>query len=376
LPPDINKSESYWSIEGENIRFGFSSITEVGWAAANAITNGQPYVSYADFCQKAPGETNKKHAMALVKAGAFDSVDDREYLLGQVNQWDGNTIKFVVKMSCGCERKKTVKLTPNQIEALLESKSYTSDGPEFEKEYIAMRLREKAEASVPDTKCTKHKDATVVDWEERHDTYTVAEWMRESPGKEPNGYTPPTPQEIALAERESLNISMTAGSPVVRYYDFIEDRIMTEEEVEATPKQPQRKKVRGSYVHGSRCGCDQCEQSRVIVGGEITRWKEITTKTGKKMAFATLAFGADTYDLTFFPEVWKREKDYIKEPTAFMVKGNKNDRGSITVTDIFDVIEVAADDGWEPPPISKPKKAKVVSINTGVKFNSKMKAAA
>ena len=53
-------------------------------AAAKSIVDRRPYKSFMDFVKDTPPDTNKKHAMALVKGGAFDSVEEREFLLGKV----------------------------------------------------------------------------------------------------------------------------------------------------------------------------------------------------------------------------------------------------------------------------------------------------
>ena len=63
--------------------------------------------------------------------------------------------------------------------------------------------------------------------EEQFDIYTVAEWMRDHPGEQPDKCEPPTVSELASYERDALNISMTTGSIGVRYFDFISERIMT-----------------------------------------------------------------------------------------------------------------------------------------------------
>ena len=39
--------------------------------------------------------------------------------------------------------------------------------------------------------------------------------------------------------------------------------------------------------------------------------------------------------------------------TAFLVSGQKNDRGNITVNEMVDVVELAEEQGWEPPPLQK-----------------------
>lgn len=88
LPPDINKSESDFTIEDNSkIRFGLSAIKNVGGAAIQTILEGRKtghFKSLEDFCQKVNLSTvNKKTIESLIKAGAFDSFGNRANLLMQ-----------------------------------------------------------------------------------------------------------------------------------------------------------------------------------------------------------------------------------------------------------------------------------------------------
>ena len=77
LKPDINKSFTKFTVEGNKIRFGLGSIKNVGIAAVDSITserskNGD-FVDFGDFCERIYGESvNKKCIESLIKAGAFD----------------------------------------------------------------------------------------------------------------------------------------------------------------------------------------------------------------------------------------------------------------------------------------------------------------
>jgi DNA polymerase III alpha subunit len=159
--------------------------------------------------------------------------------------------------------------------------------------------------------------------------------------------------EIASYERDALNISMTTGSIGVRYYDFISERIMSAEEIEATPRKPKRKKVAGKMYHGSWCRCDECVASAVVVGGEITRLAPITTQNKQKMAFADMVFGSDSYTLTLFPDQFREYGALLRQQTAFLVAGQKSDRGGIIANEIVDVVAVAEEQGWTPPPLQR-----------------------
>jgi DNA polymerase-3 subunit alpha len=86
LPPDINKSESEFSIEDKTkIRFGLSAIKNVGQAAIEAILDARkdkPFTSFQDFCMRVDlSKVNKKTLESLIKAGAMDTFGNRASLL-------------------------------------------------------------------------------------------------------------------------------------------------------------------------------------------------------------------------------------------------------------------------------------------------------
>ncbi len=75
LPPDINKSQNEFSIEGKSIRFGLSAIKNVGSAAIDSIIQARStgdFVSFTDFLNKVDlRKVNKKTLESLIKVGAF-----------------------------------------------------------------------------------------------------------------------------------------------------------------------------------------------------------------------------------------------------------------------------------------------------------------
>jgi DNA polymerase-3 subunit alpha len=86
LPPDINKSQSDFSIENKtSIRFGLSAIKNVGEAAIEVILaarSQKPFISLQDFCSRVNMSTvNKKTMESLIKAGAMDNFGNRASLL-------------------------------------------------------------------------------------------------------------------------------------------------------------------------------------------------------------------------------------------------------------------------------------------------------
>ena len=77
LKPDVNKSETKFTVDNGKIRFGLGSIKNVGVAVVDSIVlerekNGL-YKSFTDFCERIQDEAvNKKCIESLIKAGAFD----------------------------------------------------------------------------------------------------------------------------------------------------------------------------------------------------------------------------------------------------------------------------------------------------------------
>ncbi len=85
LPPDINKSEYSFNIEGVSIRFGLSAIKNVGQAAIDSILMARakgPFKSFKDFLYRVDlRKVNKKTVESLVKAGSFSQFGNRATLL-------------------------------------------------------------------------------------------------------------------------------------------------------------------------------------------------------------------------------------------------------------------------------------------------------
>ena len=80
LPPDINKSEVDFSVEGDAIRFGLAAIKNVGRGMIDAILAERletgPFASLHEFCRRICDSTVTRSAVeCLIKAGAFDSIN-------------------------------------------------------------------------------------------------------------------------------------------------------------------------------------------------------------------------------------------------------------------------------------------------------------
>ncbi|HEX6810427.1 MAG TPA: DNA polymerase III subunit alpha [Planctomycetota bacterium] len=79
LPPSVNLSQRYFSVEAKSIRYGLGAIKGVGTRAADAIAaerrRGGDFSSLEDLCERLDGNMLNKTALeALVQAGALDGL--------------------------------------------------------------------------------------------------------------------------------------------------------------------------------------------------------------------------------------------------------------------------------------------------------------
>lgn len=91
LSPDVNISDSGFTPDGKDIRYGLSAIRGVGAKAFTGIQSRRPYSSLADFFTRSPANClNSGVATALAHSGAFDSLCvSRESLVAVVDKFVG-----------------------------------------------------------------------------------------------------------------------------------------------------------------------------------------------------------------------------------------------------------------------------------------------
>lgn len=79
LPPDINRSRTFFHVENGAIRFGLAALKNVGVSFIEAVVaerdaNGL-FTDFADFVERMlPAQLNKRQVEYLIKAGAMDSL--------------------------------------------------------------------------------------------------------------------------------------------------------------------------------------------------------------------------------------------------------------------------------------------------------------
>lgn len=76
LPPDINRSNKFFSIEGDNVRYGLMGIKNVGEQAMEYVLNERKngkFKDIRDLLERCAGQINKRMLESLIKGGALDS---------------------------------------------------------------------------------------------------------------------------------------------------------------------------------------------------------------------------------------------------------------------------------------------------------------
>ncbi|HEY6635475.1 MAG TPA: DNA polymerase III subunit alpha, partial [Acidimicrobiia bacterium] len=78
LVPDVNESESDFTVHDGRIRFGLSAIRNVGEGVVEKVAEartGEPFTSFLDFVDRVDlSALNKRTVESLIKAGAFDAL--------------------------------------------------------------------------------------------------------------------------------------------------------------------------------------------------------------------------------------------------------------------------------------------------------------
>jgi len=81
LRPDVNRSKLNFTIDGNSIRQGLSSIKNIGSKAADILVGNSPYKNFTDFISKTKGRAvTKRVVKALIDAGCFDNICTKQSL--------------------------------------------------------------------------------------------------------------------------------------------------------------------------------------------------------------------------------------------------------------------------------------------------------
>jgi DNA polymerase-3 subunit alpha len=83
--------------------------------------------------------------------------------------------------------------------------------------------------------------------------------------------------------------------------------------------------------------------SKVLLYGQVTNLREIPTKSGNRMAFATLEDTDGVVDLTVFPEPFKAGAGYLRSRDVLLVRGKVDDteKGRVVLAEDIRLLEHA-----------------------------------
>lgn len=105
LPPDINRSQDSFTLDGDGIRFGLAAIKNVGTGAIQAIleersTNGS-FRDFEDFCLRIDTRrVNKRVMESLIMCGAFDSMGHKRSQLFAALEQGLNISRVKKRLAC------------------------------------------------------------------------------------------------------------------------------------------------------------------------------------------------------------------------------------------------------------------------------------
>ena len=281
LKPEINRSNTKFTVEDGKIRFGLGSIKNVGTVPVDNIVkernqNG-PFKSFTDFCERIADEAvNKKCIESLIKAGTFDEFEQtRSTLLASFE---------------------------SIIDSIQSSKKKGMDG----------------QVSMFDLGSTEEKE------ELKEIQYTFEE-HEELPNK-----------ELLSLEKEMLGIYIS-GHPLEKLRTQIEmqtniNTIQLRQIDEQMNSQIRMEEVTNNETNKFADG------QRVKYAGIITSIKKKYTKNNKIMAFVTIEDLYGTAEIICFENAYINAGESLVEDNIVLVDGRLSIREDDTTTIIANEI--------------------------------------
>jgi DNA polymerase-3 subunit alpha len=263
-PPDINKSNREFTIDGDSIVFGLAPIKNIGEGPVTNILeekelNGK-YTNFLDFLKRVNlSKVNRLKVESLVKAGAFDSIapNRKSLLVAAEKYWEyrKQLKSFESKLITYMNRKEKAKQRLNNIEA----------GVLSDKGRPLKPLKNPPYPEEPET-------PTIIHLEE-------------------------TDQEQLLEDEHTLLGYYITEHPLDSYE--IDDRLMSVEQI--------------------RQLTDNGEVSLVVIVSSMI--ERITKKKQQKMASLVLEDKTGYIDAVAFPKTYERYKKYFEERKPLMIYG-------------------------------------------------------
>ena len=258
LPPDINKSQTYFSVKDGKIRFGLAALKNVGIGVVDDIIaerdrNGD-YKDLVDFIKRMDSQAlNKRCIESMILSGAFDCF--------------------------GVKRSQMMRVYPAIINIVVSDRKNAASG---QVDMFGMMAEDEAiSIEYPDIR--EYDDSVKL-----------------------------------KSEKEVVGVYIS-GHPLSKFVDkmknftFTADMIKTEEE---ETMEPVEEEGSAAVVEGLQDG------AQVVCGGIITEVRKLLTKQGnKEMAVIVLEDLYGTFSAMLFPGAYAKLKQFITVDNLVTIKG-------------------------------------------------------
>ena len=250
LPPDINKSKSIFSVQGNGLRFGLGALRGVGQAPIEAVIaereeNGE-FKDFADFAIRCAKHVNKRIVESLIYAGAFDCFGHSRAQFAAVYDGVLTRVNAMDKQKAGAQM--------SLFGDIIEEQNIEIDYPDI----------------------------------------------------------PEYEQTEKLSKEKSVLGVYVSGHPFEKYIGYFKDRTfncsMLSEYVEDEDT-------------GARTYTELTDGQQVSMGGMISSYKKLQTRSGSFMAFVTVEDLYGTVECVCFPKVYDQIKGFLAPDAVVSLTG-------------------------------------------------------
>lgn len=291
LPPSINKSGFDFTIVDSDIYFGFNAIRDVGKTAAKSIMNTRrktPFTSVEDFVARVNlQKVNTKTFEALVASGAFDCLGyNRKELLENVSE----IYNYHKDLEAYNQRKIDIASREEQNRKVL---------PLIERRNELRKELKKLQRKIDKDKATQEERDNFPYLQEQLDSLEEQNLKKMPDLKEKDL---PTFPELSRDKFVELSLHQ-----VLQQAHYI-----------------------GCYIGGhpiemltiNRTKIDELyEGQKAKIAGVVVAYKELVTRSGKKMAFFEVDDASNSAEVVLFPSLFtKYQKLDIKDGDILVIE--------------------------------------------------------
>jgi DNA polymerase III alpha subunit len=306
--PYIQKSQLGFSIEDDEIYFGFSAIKQVGVTASKSIIAARktgPFKDIWDFLSRVDKQkVNTRVFESLVKAGAFDRMGYyRQELLDKAKDlyaWFADNLEYEQR--------------------LLEAEQRASENKEKDEE--KERLEKQIEQAKAAAKLFKQSKQPVPEIINRY-----ANWEKYLKEIRSKILSDVLPEEVLNSEElEAYNKSIwLRKKPELKIKDKpLKPELTRSKAIKISVAQlMEQSEYIGCYLHQHPAPVIFPDTTRISnaeeghylrIAGQVTNIKQIKTKKGDDMAFLEIGDGTGLAEIVLFPDVFRKLKAKNKIP--------------------------------------------------------------